>query len=592
MDTKYREEWLLRTLRVALAQMNTTVGDLPGNTAKIIEWTGKARALGADLVAFPELCVTGYPPEDLVLRRSFIGGNLAALDEIARATTGITSIVGFVDANDDIYNAAAIISDGKLVHRYHKQFLPNYGVFDEDRYFQRGYESPVFVIAGVDVGVNICEDIWYTEGPTREQAHAGAEVIVNINGSPYSRAKGSFREGMISTRANDNGVVVCYVNAVGGQDELVFDGHSVVFDETGRLVARAAQFREELLVYDIDVEGVLQTRLHDPRHRKERLAAHRAGTQNKIIVSEGPRERGAHTSEKPAISPAMAPLLDPVAEVYEALVLGVHDYISKTGFETVLIGLSGGVDSSLVAAIAVDALGPEHVIGVSMPSRFSSAGSKTDAQALAQRLGIRLLTIPIEGAFAASLEMLSDAFKDTQFGLAEENLQARIRGNILMSLSNKFGWLVLTTGNKSEMATGYSTLYGDMAGGFAVIKDVPKTLVWELARHCNRAAGREVIPQAVIDKPPSAELRAEQLDTDSLPPYEVLDPILQAYVEDDRSVSEIVAAGYDEALVQRIVRMVDRNEYKRRQAPPGVKITPRAFGRDRRLPIANRYRPR
>jgi NAD+ synthase (glutamine-hydrolysing) len=574
-------------LRMALAQINTTVGDLPGNTAKIIEWTGRARALGADLVAFPELCVTGYPPEDLVLRRSFIEDNLAALDEIVRATTGIASIVGFVDANDDIYNAAAIISDGKLVHRYHKQFLPNYGVFDEDRYFQRGYESPVFVIAGVDVGVNICEDIWYTEGPTREQAHAGAEVIVNINGSPYHRSKGSFREGMISTRANDNGVVVCYVNAAGGQDELVFDGHSVIFDEAGKLVARAAQFREELLVYDIDVEGVLQTRLHDPRHRKERLAAHRAGVGKKIVVSERP-----YVAEKPAISPAVAPLLDPVAEVYEALVLGVHDYISKTGFETVLIGLSGGVDSSLVAVIAADALGPQHVVGVSMPSRFSSAGSKSDAHALAERLGIRFMTIPIEGAFAASLEMLADAFKDTQFGVAEENLQARIRGNILMSLSNKFGWLVLTTGNKSEMATGYSTLYGDMAGGFAVIKDVPKTLVWELARHRNRTAGRDVIPQAVIDKPPSAELRADQLDTDTLPPYDVLDPILQAYVEDDRSVSEIVAEGYDEALVQRIVKMVDRNEYKRRQAPPGVKITPRAFGRDRRLPIANRYKPR
>ncbi|HYM16186.1 MAG TPA: NAD+ synthase [Dehalococcoidia bacterium] len=577
----------MRILRVALAQVNTTVGDLPGNTAKIIEWTQRARALGADLVAFPELAVTGYPPEDLVLRRSFIEDNLAALDEIARATTGIVSIVGFVDANDDIYNAAAVISGGKLVHRYHKQFLPNYGVFDEDRYFQRGFESPVFVIAGVDVGVNICEDIWYTEGPTRDQAHAGAEVVVNINGSPYSRAKGTFREGMISTRANDNGVVVCYVNAVGGQDELVFDGHSVIYDETGRLVARAAQFREELLVYDIDVEGVMQTRLHDPRHRKERLAVRQAGPPRKVPVSDAPL-----APDRPAISPAVAPLLDPIAEVYDALVLGVRDYIRKTGFETVLVGLSGGVDSSLVAVIAADALGPEHVVGVSMPSRFSSEGSKTDAQALAGRLGIRCLTIPIEGAFTASLDMLAGSFQDTQFGVAEENLQARIRGNVLMSLSNKFGWMALTTGNKSEMATGYSTLYGDMAGGFAVIKDVPKTLVWDLARHRNRSAGRDIIPRAVIDKPPSAELRAEQLDTDTLPPYDVLDPILQAYVEDDRSVAEIVAAGYDAALVQRIVKMVDRNEYKRRQAPPGIKITPRAFGRDRRLPIANRYRPR
>ncbi len=576
----------MRTLRVALAQIDTTVGDLAGNTAKIVDWIGRARDLGADIVALPELAVTGYPPEDLVLRRSFIEDNLAALDEVVRATKGITAIVGFVDANDDIYNAAAVISDGQLVYRYHKQFLPNYGVFDEDRYFQRGYESPVFVIAGVDVGINICEDIWYTDGPTREQAHAGADVIININASPYHRAKGSFREGMISTRANDNAVVACYINAVGGQDELVFDGHSVIFDETGHLVARAAQFREELLVHDIDVEGVMQTRLHDPRHRKERLAVHRAGTAKKIAVSERP-----YGSDKPAIATRVAPVLDPVAEVWEALVIGLRDYIGKTGFETVLIGLSGGVDSSLVAAIAVDALGADHVVGVSMPSRFSSEGSKTDAHALAERLGIRCMTIPIEGAFAASLEMLAGAFADTQFGVAEENLQARIRGNILMSLSNKFGWLVLTTGNKSEMATGYSTLYGDMAGGFAVIKDVPKTLVYDLARHRNAMNGVDVIPQSVIEKPPSAELRPDQLDTDSLPPYDVLDPILQAYVEDDRSIAEIVAAGYDEALVQRVVRMVDRNEYKRRQAPPGIKITPRAFGRDRRLPIANRYRP-
>ncbi len=576
----------MRTLRVALAQIDTTVGDLAGNTAKIVDWIGRARDLGADIVALPELAVTGYPPEDLVLRRSFIEDNLAALDEVVRATKGITAIVGFVDANDDIYNAAAVISDGRLVYRYHKQFLPNYGVFDEDRYFQRGYESPVFVIAGVDVGINICEDIWYTDGPTREQAHAGADVIININASPYHRAKGSFREGMISTRANDNAVVACYINAVGGQDELVFDGHSVIFDETGHLVARAAQFREELLVHDIDVEGVMQTRLHDPRHRKERLAVHRAGTAKKIAVSERP-----YGSDKPAIATRVAPVLDPVAEVWEALVIGLRDYIGKTGFETVLIGLSGGVDSSLVAAIAVDALGADHVVGVSMPSRFSSEGSKTDAHALAERLGIRCMTIPIEGAFAASLEMLAGAFADTQFGVAEENLQARIRGNILMSLSNKFGWLVLTTGNKSEMATGYSTLYGDMAGGFAVIKDVPKTLVYDLARHRNAMNGVDVIPQSVIEKPPSAELRPDQLDTDSLPPYDVLDPILQAYVEDDRSIAEIVAAGYDEALVQRVVRMVDRNEYKRRQAPPGIKITPRAFGRDRRLPIANRYRP-
>ncbi len=574
----------MRTLRVALAQVDTTVGDLAGNAAKIIDWTARARALGVDVVAFPELAVTGYPPEDLVLRRSFVADNRRALDAVAAATEGIVSVVGFVDMDDDIYNAAAVIADGHVVHRYHKQFLPNYGVFDEDRYFQRGHASPVYEIAGVGVGVNICEDIWYPDGPTRDQAHAGAEVIININASPYHRGKGGFRENMISTRASDNEVVVCHVNMAGAQDDLVFDGHSLIYDERGSLVARAAQFREELLVYDVDVDGVLQARLHEARHRKGRFERRASGAAAaKVAVSAS-----TYNAEKPAISTAIAPVLDSVGEVWEALVLGVRDYIAKTGFDTVLVGLSGGVDSSLVACVAADALGAGKVVGVSMPSRFSSQHSKDDAAELSKRLGIRYMTVPIEGAFEASLEMLSEAFADTQFGVAEENLQARIRGNILMSLSNKFGWLVLTTGNKSEIATGYSTLYGDMAGGFAVIKDVPKTLVYELARHRNRAAGHDLIPQAVIDKPPSAELRPDQLDTDSLPPYDALDPILEAYVEDDRSVEEIVAAGHDEALVKRVVLMVDRNEYKRRQAPPGLKITPRAFGRDRRLPIASR----
>lgn len=577
----------MRMLRVGLAQIDTTVGDLAGNAAKIIEWIRRARDLGVDVVAFPELAVTGYPPEDLVLRRSFVEDNLAALETIIPATRGIAAVVGFVDMNDDVFNGAAVISDGRLVGRYHKQFLPNYGVFDEERYFQRGGASPVYVIAGIEVGVNICEDIWYPDGPARDQARAGAEVIININASPYHRAKGGFRETMIATRANDNSVVVCHVNAVGGQDELVFDGHSLICDERGVLVARGAQFREDLVVYDVDVEGVMQTRLHNPRTRKERRTLRDAGAPAPIVASEAP-----FGAAKPAISPTLPDLLDPVAEVWEALVLGVRDYLGKTGFETALIGLSGGIDSSLVAALAVDALGAEHVVGVSMPSRFSSEGSKTDAREVAERLGIRMMTVPIERAFEASLEMLSESFADTQFGTAEENLQARIRGNILMSLSNKFGWLVLTTGNKSEIATGYSTLYGDMAGGFAAIKDVPKTLVYELSRYRNRIAEREILPRCVIDKPPSAELRPNQLDTDTLPPYEILDPILQAYVEDDRTIDEIVAMGFDEAFVQRVVKLVDRNEYKRRQAPPGVKITPRAFGRDRRLPIANRYRPR
>jgi len=577
----------MHVLRVALAQIDTTVGDLAGNTAKIIDWTERARALGADIVAFPELAITGYPPEDLVLRRSFVADNLRALEDVVAATRGIASVVGFVDMDEDIFNAAALISDGRLVARYHKQFLPNYGVFDEDRYFQRGAASPVFVVAGVDIGINICEDIWYPDGPTRVQAHAGAEVIININASPYHRAKGAFRENMIATRASDNVAAVCHVNMAGAQDELVFDGHSLIFDERGGLLARGAQFREDLVVCDIDIDGVVQARLHDPRHRKGRFEQRAADGAAKVVVSTAP-----FVADKPEISPPpLAPLLDPVAEVWQALVVGVRDYIAKTGFSTVLVALSGGIDSALVAAVAVDALGADHVVGLSMPSRFSSEGSVTDADALAERLGIRMIGVPIERPFAAMLETLAEPFADTQFGVAEENLQARIRGNIQMALSNKFGWLVLTTGNKSEMATGYATLYGDMAGGFAVIKDVPKTLVWDLARHRNAVAGRDLIPQAIIDKPPSAELRPDQLDTDSLPPYEVLDPILEAYVEDDRSVDEIVAMGHDREVVQRIVKMVDRNEYKRRQAPPGLKVTPRAFGRDRRLPIANRYHP-
>jgi len=580
----------VRTIRVGLAQVDTTIGDLKGNAALIAAWTERARGLGADVVAFPELALTGYPPEDLLLRRSFVADNLAALEELAAGTRGITVIAGFVDSDADgeIYNAAAVLHDGRIAGRYHKQFLPNYGVFDENRYFQEGTEAPIFVIAGVDVGVNICEDIWYPTGPARTQALAGAEVIININGSPFHRGKGQAREAMIQTRATDHAVVVCYVNAVGGQDELVFDGHSVIFDERGVLLARGVAFREELVVCDVDVEGVFQSRLHDPRRRKERREELSQARVPRVHISEAP----AAGVPRPAISRHLAPVPGPVEEVWDALVLGVRDYFAKTRFETALIGLSGGIDSSLVAAIAVEALGAEHVVGVSMPSRFSSEHSKSDAADLTARLGMRYMTIPIEGPFQATLDALAEGFADTEFGVAEENLQARIRGNLLMALSNKYGWLVLTTGNKSEMATGYSTLYGDMAGGFAVIKDVPKTLVYELARHRNRAAGREVIPETVIVKPPSAELRFDQLDTDSLPPYEVLDPILEAYVEEDRSVEEMVAGGADEALVRRVVKMVDRNEYKRRQAPPGIKITPRAFGRDRRLPIANRYDPR
>jgi NAD+ synthase (glutamine-hydrolysing) len=576
----------MRTLRAGLAQINSTVGDLDGNAAKILEYAARARDLGCDLVAFPELALAGYPPEDLLLRRRFILDNLAALQRIVeQAPRDIALVVGFVDEAGDIYNAAAVIAGGRVAGVYHKHLLPNYGVFDEQRYFQTGTEAPIFEIAGVHVGVTVCEDIWYADGPHRAQAFAGAEVIVNINGSPYHAGKLLFRERMISTRASDEAVAVCYVNLVGGQDELVFDGGSMVFDEHGQLVARAAQFEEELLVCDLNVDSVYETRLQDPRRRKERLDATDEVPTPTIVVSSQPS-----TIVRPAIASRLAELLDADAEVYAALVMGVRDYWSKSGARSALVGLSGGVDSSLVAAIAVDALGPENVTGVAMPSRYSSEGSLADAKAVAENLGIRLEIVPIEPAHTAYLEMLERPFAGTPPGVAEENVQSRIRGNILMALSNKFGAWVITTGNKSEYATGYCTLYGDMAGGYAVLKDVPKVLVYRLVEHKNRTAGRDAIPRSVIDKPPSAELRPGQLDTDSLPPYNQLDPILELYVEDERSLEEIVALGHDEALVRRVMGLVDRSEYKRRQSPPGVKITPRAFGRDRRLPIANRYK--
>jgi len=593
----------MRSLRVGLAQINTTVGDLDGNVAKILEYGRRAAEQGCDVVAFPELAVTGYPPEDLLLRRSFIVDNLAALQRIvAEAPPEIVLVAGFVDENGDIYNAAAVVHQGRLAGVYHKHLLPNYGVFDENRYFQAGTEAPVFEIAparpsggGVRVGVTVCEDIWYPNGPHHDQALAGAEVIVNINGSPFHAGKRAFREEMLATRASDDAVIVCYVNLVGGQDELVFDGGSVVFDERAELVARAAQFEEELLVCDLDVDAVHQTRLHDPRRRKEQLELARGDSPRReaeparacplIVLADAPA-----STEKPRIDRRVAEALAVEAEVYGALVTGVRDYWAKNGAQDALVGLSGGIDSTLVAAIAVDALGAEHVTGVAMPSRYSSEGSLADAQRVAESLGIELQIVPIEPAHAAYLGMLARPFAGGEPGTAEENLQARIRGNILMALSNKVGAWVLTTGNKSEYATGYCTLYGDMAGGFAALKDVPKTLVYRLAAHRNAVAGRDLVPRSVIEKPPSAELRPDQLDTDSLPPYEKLDAILEAYVEDDRSLEEIVAMGHEEALVRRVMSLVDRSEYKRRQAPPGVKITPRAFGRDRRLPIANRYR--
>ncbi len=578
-------------LRVALAQVNSTVGDLAGNTAKIIDYIDRARAAGVDLVAFPELAVTGYPPEDLLLKPRFIKDNLDRVRAIASCTKGIAAVVGFVDADDDIYNAAAILHDGAVTGVYHKAYLPNYGVFDEERYFRRGREQPIYVIAGVRVGVGVCEDIWYPTGPAATQAAAGAHVLVNINASPYHIGKREQREEMLATRAMDNGVIVCYLNAVGGQDELVFDGASVVFDQGGRLLARGKQFEEDLLVLDLDVESVFRGRLHDPRLRHVQCAPGPEEVPTpRIVVSEGPFTPSGAKPALPAGQAAPTAPIEGPAEVYAALVLGTRDYARKNGFSKVVLGLSGGIDSCLVATIASDALGPENVIGVSMPSRYSSQGSKDDAAALAGALGIRLVTIPIEKPFQAYLDTLEEVFRGTQSDITEENLQARIRGNLWMALSNKFGYLVLTAGNKSEMATGYATLYGDMAGGFAVIKDVPKTLVYRLAEYRNSLAPeRPPIPGSALTKVPSAELRPDQTDQDTLPPYPDLDAILKAYVEEDRGVEEIVALGYPEDLVRRVIRMVDRSEYKRRQAPPGIKVTARAFGRDRRLPITNRY---
>jgi NAD+ synthase (glutamine-hydrolysing) len=575
-------------LRVGMAQLNSTVGDFAGNTRKILASIDQARSLGADVVAFPELAICGYPPEDLLLKPQFIQENRHALEKVVKGSTGIAVVVGFVDADKDIYNAAAVLHNGRLVGVYHKAYLPNYGVFDEDRYFRADNYCPIYTIAGIGIGVNICEDVWYEDGPATAQAYAGAEVIINISASPYYAGRGSLRERMLSTRAADTVTMFVYVNLVGGQDELVFDGSSLMFDEKGRLITRGNQFEEDMVVCDLDVESVFRARLHDPRWRKELLTPERQRWQTSTIKI---------TDEPPAIPKPTLPqrevcIRDLPGEVYDALVLGTRDYIHKNGFEKVVIGLSGGIDSALVATVAVDALGQSNVVGVAMPSRYSSPGSISDAELLAKNLGIRLLTIPIEPAFQAYLEMLKETLSGTQPDVTEENIQARIRGNILMALSNKFGWIVLTTGNKSEYATGYTTLYGDMAGGFAVLKDVPKTLVKELAKCRNSLAGTEMIPATIIDKPPSAELRPDQRDVDSLPPYELLDPILTAYVEEDKSIEQIVNMGCEEAAVRKAAQLVDRSEYKRRQSPPGIKITPRAFGRDRRLPITNRFKER
>ena len=561
-------------LRVAAAQINVTVGDLAGNVGRVLAGIEAAEAAGADLVAFPELAITGYPPEDLLLRPAFVAEAQRALEKVAARTGQTVAVVGFPLAERDLYNAAAVCAGGAVRGLYRKWLLPNYGVFDEARYFTPGDDpGSLFVVNGVRVAVSICEDVWTPTGPIAAQAAGGAELAVNINASPYYEGRIAERATMLATRAADHSVPILYVNLVGGQDELVFDGGSSVFDETGHVVARARQFEEDLLIVDLDVRPTFRKRLLDPRGRATRPPL------PEVHISE-PRPRAG--PPRPA---RLEPPLEPEAEVWSALCLGTGDYVRKNRFSDVVIGVSGGIDSSVVAAVAADALGPEHVTGVLMPSRYSSDHSLTDAEELAANLGIATLTVPIEDVHRAFLELLSGPFAGTQPGLAEENLQARIRGTILMSLSNKFNWLVLTTGNKSEMATGYSTLYGDMAGGFAVIKDVEKTLVYRVARWRNRNG--IVIPEHVLEKPPSAELAPGQVDADSLPPYDVLDAILEGYVEGDRSVTELEADGFDPATVRRVARLVDVSEYKRRQAPPGVRVSPKAFGKDRRLPITN-----
>ncbi|HXF81675.1 MAG TPA: NAD+ synthase [bacterium] len=568
-------------LRIGMAQLNTTVGDLEGNADRLIAAIDRARDLGVDIVSFPELSITGYPPEDLLLKPDFIEGNLAALGRVAAATQGIAAVVGFVDREGPrLYNAAAVLADGTRVGVYHKQRLPNYGVFDEKRYFQPGRRAPVFVIRGVPVGITICEDIWLPGGACQAEAAAGALVVININGSPYHRGKWQEREAILRARARDCAVVIAYNNLVGGQDELVFDGTGMVVDPSGRLVARGAMFEEDLVVFDVHPEAV---------RRRRGTILPPPGDDGQAIDVPTIHVSAAAPRRRPAVSPRIAPVLEPVEEVYRALVLGTRDYLRKNGFSDAVVGLSGGIDSSLVAVIAADALGPAHVHTVWMPSRFSSEESRRYAAEVSRALGAALLEVPIDPIFQAYLDALREPFAGRGPDTAEENIQARIRGTLLMALSNKFGWLVLTTGNKSEMSVGYATLYGDMAGGFAVLKDVPKTLVYELARWRNHRS--PVIPEGVLTRAPTAELRAGQTDEAALGvPYRVLDPILKLYVEEDRSPDEIVAAGYPADVVARVVAMVDRNEYKRRQAPPGIKITPKAFGKDRRLPITNRYR--
>jgi NAD+ synthase (glutamine-hydrolysing) len=568
-------------MRLALAQINSVVGDVDGNAARVVEWLERARGRTADLVLFPELVVTGYPPEDLLLRPGFVRAAQRAVDGIAKATRGITALVGAPHLDTDLYNACYVLAHGEIRCVYRKRYLPNYGVFDEDRYFAPGDDLFLLRFGDVLVGPTICEDIWQPGPPATDLALAGAQLVANISASPFHVGKDREREEMLKVRARDNSCFVALCNAVGGQDELIFDGHSVVLDDEGEILARAAGFEEELLVVDVDPVAAVGRRLRDVRRRA--LARERARADLTQLELSSPRAQ-----DEPA-HPDLAPQLDELEQMRLALELGLHDYVTKNGFGDVVIGLSGGIDSALTAALCVEALGPERVHGVSMPSRYSSEGTRGDAQRLAEMLGIDFRELAIEPVVEAFTSALAASFRGRDPDLAEENLQARIRGTLLMALSNKFGWLVIATGNKSELSVGYSTLYGDLAGGFALIKDVYKTDVFRLSRCRPERAGRELIPQSIIDRAPSAELRADQLDEDSLPPYPKLDRVLEAYVELDRSREELGQDGFDPDVVDRALGMIDRAEYKRRQAPPGVKLRPKAFGRDRRTPITNRW---
>ena len=530
-------------MKIAVAQINPNVGDITGNYQKIVESIEKAKAQHADLVVFPEMCVPGYPPKDLLLKKNLVEENKSFINTIAAHSSNISVIVGFVDKEgDNLYNAAAIMSDTKIIQIYHKMHLPNYDVFDEKRYFKPGEKADLVLINGVRIGLSICEDIWIENGPVSAQYTQGADLIINISASPFHAGKASVREELLSRRARENKVPVIYVNTVGAQDDLIFDGLSYLFNAEGKMLAKAKSFEEDFLIL--------------PKFT----------------------------------APAIESCENVVEDVYDALVLGVRDYLCKNGFSKAILGLSGGIDSALTAAIATDALGKENVIGLTMPSSFSSIGSVDDSYILARNLGISIHTIAIKDINACFLQTLEPHFQGTTFNVAEENIQARIRGNLLMAMSNKFGYLVLATGNKSELSVGYATLYGDMCGGLAVISDVFKTMVYELSDHVNQKAGKEIIPLAIIDKEPSAELRDNQKDSDSLPVYPVLDPILKAYVEDEKSKEEIMALGFEEITVSKVIKMVDRNEYKRQQAALGLRITPRAFGSGRRMPITNGWK--